>query len=224
MIDLLNINDKSEGNMSKLLLIVLVQLLYVPMLTLRTISMVKNLKVFTAFFGFMEALIYIFGLVIVLSGEQTVLEMVVYAIGFALGLIVGIYVEQKLAIGFISMQVTISDDNQEMIIFLREQGFGVTIFRGEGKYANRVRLDILTKRKRETELINAIYRYEPSAFIVAYEPKTFKGGYLTEIMRKRVAKRLSFGINKADSESSAFEKAVDEIKYEIKVIRTHWKQ
>ncbi|MDD3323432.1 MAG: DUF5698 domain-containing protein, partial [Paludibacter sp.] len=65
--------------------------------------MVKNLKVLTGLFGFMEALIYIFGLAIVLSGDQNILEMVVYAIGFAAGLILGIYIEQKLAIGFTSI-------------------------------------------------------------------------------------------------------------------------
>ena len=38
--------------MTKLLLIIGIQLLYVPMLTLRTICMVKNLKILTALFGF----------------------------------------------------------------------------------------------------------------------------------------------------------------------------
>ncbi len=82
--------------MSKLVLIVVVQLIFVPLLTLRTITMVKNLKVLTAVFGFLEALVYIFGLAIVLSGESTYMEMFVYAVGFSAGLIAGISVEQKI--------------------------------------------------------------------------------------------------------------------------------
>ena len=70
--------------MSKLLLIILIQLIYVPLLTLRTITMVKNLKMLTALFGFLEALVYIFGLAMVLSGDQDIVEMVVYAFGYSL--------------------------------------------------------------------------------------------------------------------------------------------
>ena len=150
--------------MSKLLLILLVQLLYVPMLTLRTISMVKNLKVLTGFFGFMEALIYIFGLAIVLSGQQSILEMIVYAIGFALGLILGIYVEQKLAIGFSSLSVNIEHDNDDLVERLRNEGFGVTIYSGQGREGKRTNLDILTRRKNEKQLFEIVSAYERRCF------------------------------------------------------------
>ena len=128
--------------MTRLFLIIFIQLLYVPMLTLRTICMVKNLKVLTGIFGFMEALIYIFGLAIVLSGEQSIVEMVVYAIGFAAGLTLGIYIEQKLAIGFTSIHVNIEQENPTLIEVLRKEGFGVTVYLGEGKFGKRTKLDI----------------------------------------------------------------------------------
>jgi uncharacterized protein YebE (UPF0316 family) len=171
--------------MSKLMLIIFVQLLYVPMLTLRTISMVKNLKIFTAIFGFLEALIYILGLSIVLSGEQNLVEMFVYSIGFALGLVLGIYTEKKLAIGFININVNIRNKNDEMVDFLRSQGFGVTTYLATGRNGPREKIDILAKRSREKELIKYINYYEPDAFVIAYEPKTFKGGYLERLIKKR---------------------------------------
>lgn len=175
--------------MTKLILIIVIQLIYVPMLTLRTITMVKNLKILTAFFGALEAFVYVFGLAIVLSGEQNTLEMVVYAIGFALGLFLGIFVEQKLAIGFTVVQVNINHQNQQMVNGLRALGFGVTVITGQGMHDERIILDILTKRRREKELYTAIAEFEPNAFVVSYEPKTFKGGYLTELMKKsRTAK------------------------------------
>jgi uncharacterized protein YebE (UPF0316 family) len=172
--------------MTRLFLIVFIQLLYVPMLTLRTISMVKNLKVLTSFFGFMEALIYIFGLAIVLSGDQSILEMVVYAVGFAAGLILGIYIEQKLAIGFTSIQVNIEEENPTLVEVLRKEGFGVTVYLGEGKFGKRTNLDILTRRKSEKNLLKIIEKHEPKAFIMSFEPKMFRGGYLTEMMNGRL--------------------------------------
>ncbi|WZL81295.1 DUF2179 domain-containing protein [Vallitaleaceae bacterium 9-2] len=208
--------------MSKLLLIILVQLAYVPMLTLRTISMVKNLKFFTAFFGFLEALIYIFGLSIVLSGEQSYLEMVIYSVGFTLGLIVGIYVEQKLAIGFIDVHVNINHENEAMVETLREKGFGVTVFSGKGRLGARHRLDILTQRKKEKELMDIIYDFEPEAFVISYEPKTFKGGYLTEIMKKRLRKNLNIKKAPAPDHTPLVQSVVEEITEEAQQLKNNW--
>jgi uncharacterized protein YebE (UPF0316 family) len=165
------------------------QLIYVPMLALRTICMVKKLTVLTAVFGTLEALIYVFGLSLVLTGDQTILEMLVYAFGFGLGLIVGIYIENKIAIGYTSVIANIREKNMALITHLRENGYGVTVFEGEGRESSRYRLDILTKRTKESELLELINQYEPSAFVIFYEPKLFKGGYILELMKKRMAKR-----------------------------------
>lgn len=205
--------------MSKLLLIILIQLLYVPMLTLRTISMVKNLKIMTSLFGFLEALIYIFGLAIVLSGEQSVIEMIVYALGFALGLIVGIFVEQKLAIGYTSMHVNITHNNDEMLEELRSKGFGVTVFSGRGKFGDRNKLEILTKRKREGELIKIVYKHEAQAFIMSYEPKMFRGGFLSDIMQKRVKMNIKNGMVPNEKTYTFVKGIVIRFKKEIKVLK-----
>jgi uncharacterized protein YebE (UPF0316 family) len=170
--------------MSKLLLIIIIQLVYVPLLTLRTITMVKNLKVGAMVFGFLEALTYVFGLSMVLKGDSTILELSVYAIGFALGLFIGMLIEQKMAIGYSSIHVNINHENKELVTNLREMGYGVTIYKGEGKFGDRLKLDILTQRKSEKELISYVLSVEPDAFIIAYEPKTFRGGYLVRLLKK----------------------------------------
>jgi uncharacterized protein YebE (UPF0316 family) len=167
-------------------LVIILQLVYVPILTLRTIFMVKNMSALAAFMGFLEALIYVFGLSIVFSGEQSYIVMIVYASGFGAGLFVGGYVEQKLAIGYTSLTVNLQHKNEELINLLRENGYGVTVYVGEGRDSQRYRLDILTKRNREEELLELIETYEPKAFIISYEPRRFKGGFLVASMKKRM--------------------------------------
>jgi len=174
--------------MTDLLLLLVLQLAYVPMLALRTISMVKKLTLLTAIFGFLESAIYVFGLAIVLTGEQSLLQMFVYALGFALGLVVGIQVENKIAIGFTSFLVNIKEPNEAFVKTIREAGFGVTIFQGEGRDGARYRLDILTKRSREQEVLALIDEFEPEAFVLSYEPTRFKGGYMEVMMRKQSKK------------------------------------
>lgn len=183
-ISVFKIKKRGEG-MKQIILILLLQLVYVPLLTLRTIFMVKNMSVFASFMGFLECLIYVFGLSLVFSGDKSTLAMVVYAAGFGVGISVGGFVERKLAIGYTNLVVNLMEKNDEMIFILREKGFGVTVFEGEGRDSRRFRLEILTKRNREDELLELIEFHEPRAFIISYEPRKFKGGFLVKSMKSR---------------------------------------
>ncbi|MED4285340.1 DUF2179 domain-containing protein [Priestia megaterium] len=164
--------------MKDILLILVLQLLYVPIYTLRTIFLVKNVTALAAILGVAEMLIYVFGLSIVFSGEQSLIQMVVYAVGFGIGIILGTMLETKLAIGYINVTVNTQQKNTELINVLRNNGFGVTVYTGEGRDSDRVRMEVLTKRNRENELIATVEHYEPKAFIISYEPRRFKGGFL----------------------------------------------
>ncbi|OKL35614.1 DUF2179 domain-containing protein [Domibacillus mangrovi] len=167
-----------------ILLIFLLQLIYVPVYTLRIIFLVKEKKFLASILGFIEALIYVFGLAIIFTGEQSICAMLVYAIGFALGIAIGGYVEGKLAIGYTTIVANITNRNDDFISSLRQEGFGVTLFVGEGKDSQRFQLEILTLRSREKEVFSIIQEYEPSAFLISYEARKFKGGYLAKSVKK----------------------------------------
>ncbi|WP_409304444.1 DUF2179 domain-containing protein [Peribacillus sp. SCS-155] len=171
--------------MKEILLILLLQLMYVPLLTLRTIFLVKNITLLASILGIFEMLIYVFGLSLVFSGDQSLLAMIVYAVGFGLGIILGTKIEQKLAIGYINVTVNTQEKNKALLDTLRNDGFGVTLYIGEGRDSNRYRMEILTKRNREDELIATVEKFEPKAFIMSYEPRRFKGGFLLDRMKKR---------------------------------------
>ena len=178
---------KKEGNcMKDIILLLILQLVYVPILTLRTIMLVKNMSVLASIMGFLEALIYVFGLSIVFSGEQSLAQMVVYALGFGVGLLVGSKVEEKLAIGYITLQVNLQEKNEELIDVLRKEGYGVTVFEGLGRDSKRYKLEILTKRNKEDKLVSLIEKYEEKAFMISYEPRKFRGGFLLTNMKKRI--------------------------------------
>lgn len=175
--------------MLNMLLIFLLQIIFVPILTLRTIFLVKNMNGSATAFGFLEALIYVFGLTLVFSGEQSIGDMLAYAFGFGVGIFIGGKVENKLAIGYIALVVNLMEKNEELITVLRNEGFGVTLFEGQGRDSRRYQLDILTKRSRERELMELIESYEPRAFMISYEPRNFKGGFLVKAMKKRLKKK-----------------------------------
>lgn len=172
--------------MLNIILILVLQLVYVPLLTLRTIFLVKNMTIRASILGFAEALIYVFGLSLVFSGDQGPLGMFIYAVGFGLGILLGGLIENKLAIGYNNFTVNLLEKNSDLINQLRNNGFGVTLYEGKGKEGIRYRLEILTKRNREEELLDLIDEYEPRAFIVSFEPRRFKGGFLVNTMSKGI--------------------------------------
>lgn len=170
--------------MTNILLILVLQLIYVPLLTLRTIFLVKNLTFLAAMIGTLEILIYVFGLSLVFSGDQSFLAMIVYAVGFGLGIFLGTKIENKLAIGYVYVTINTQTKNHELINTLRSNGFAVTTYVGEGRDSERYKYEILAKRNREKELFELVNSIEPKAFIISYEPKSFKGGFLVDRMKK----------------------------------------
>ena len=71
--------------MLQALIIFLAQLLFVPVLTLRTIMMVKGMKEKAAALGMLEGVIYVIALGIVFSDLSNYLNMASYAISFGVG-------------------------------------------------------------------------------------------------------------------------------------------
>ncbi|TXC91823.1 DUF2179 domain-containing protein [Metabacillus litoralis] len=180
------------------LLIFVLQLIYVPVLTMRTILLVKNQTKSAAGVGLLEGIIYIVSLIFVFQDLSNIYNIVAYIVGFSVGLLLGGALERKLAIGYITYQANILDKNMDLVNALRTAGFGVTVFTGEGINTPRYRLDIVAKRSREDELLEIIESYEEKAFLMSYEIRSFKGGYLTKSMKKRA---VSFFKKKKNNEA-----------------------
>jgi uncharacterized protein YebE (UPF0316 family) len=172
------------------LLIVVMQLVIVPLTTLRTVFVVKGRVQQASMLGGLEALIYVISLSLIFSDLTNYLNMIAYAVGYAGGVLLGGKLEEKLAIGYRTVNVSLLNKNEELIHQLRAEGFGVTMFEGEGRdEEKRYQLEILVKRNREKELMEILDQEEPRAFVIAYEPTSFKGGYLVKSMRKATKNR-----------------------------------
>ncbi|MBS5938530.1 DUF5698 domain-containing protein [Clostridium sp.] len=167
------------------LAIFVLQLIYVPLLTLRTTFVVKGKKVQASLFAFLEAIIYIVSLGIVFSDLKNFLNIGSYILGYGIGVYIGGKIEEKLAIGYRSIHVNLTNYNEDLINKLRELRFGVTTYEGEGiNKEKRYKLEIVSHRSRENEVISLIQSFEKNAFIVSYEPTQFRGGYITKQLKK----------------------------------------
>lgn len=171
--------------MLEALLIFVLQIIYVPVLTLRTILLVKNQTKSAASAGLIEGIIYIISLGIVFKDLSNWMNIAAYVIGFSVGLLLGGFIEKKLALGYITYNVSLLERNDELVNSLRNAGFGVTVFVGEGMNSPRIRLDVVARRSREKEFIQIVQELAPKSFLVSFEIRSFKGGYMTKGMKKK---------------------------------------
>jgi uncharacterized protein YebE (UPF0316 family) len=161
-------------------LIFLLRLGDVPLSTVRTMLMVQGRKLPVAMLAICESAIWIVAISRVLRGEamNDPYKITGYAVGFATGTVLGMLLEQWLAIGKVLVRV-ISQKSVELRQKLIEDGFGVTSIRGEGKGGEVFLLFIVTLRKREKQLLRVIQSIDPKAFITREQVGQATGGFVT---------------------------------------------
>jgi len=105
--------------------------------TMRTIMVVRGQRLYAAAIGFFEVSIYIVALGKIFSTLDNPLSIVVYAAGYATGNFVGSLIEEKLAVGVLTVQVITMKAPLELTELLRNEGYGVTVIEGQGREGTR---------------------------------------------------------------------------------------
>src|SRR5690625_6125291 len=86
----------------------------------------KGRTYIAAAIGVIEITLYTFGLGIILDRLNEIQNLVAYALGFGIGVIVGSKIEEKLALGYITVNVVSSNPDIPFTETLRSKGYGVT--------------------------------------------------------------------------------------------------
>jgi uncharacterized protein YebE (UPF0316 family) len=167
-----------------LIFIFLIQIVYVSAFTLRMILTLKGQKYIAAAISVFEITIYVVGLNLVLQYLNQIASLMVYALGYALGILIGAWIEEKIALGYVTLKVITNDPFTSMPQFLRDKGYGVTSWIGSGRDGNRLVMEILAKRKNQDKLYETILTLDPKAFVITVEPKQFYGGFWTSVIKR----------------------------------------
>lgn len=165
-------------------IILVINIVYVSLSTIRMILTLKGRRYIAAFVSMFEIVIYVLGLGLVLDNLDAIQNLIAYAIGFGIGVVVGSKIEEKLALGYITVNVISSNPDIEFTRKLRDKGYGVTSWFAYGMDGDRLSMQILTPRKYELRLYETIKEIDPKAFIIAYEPKQIHGGFWVKQVRK----------------------------------------
>ncbi|MCM3585389.1 DUF5698 domain-containing protein [Mesobacillus maritimus] len=165
-------------------IILVINIVYVSFFTIRMILTLKGQRYMAAAISTVEVVIYVVGLGLVLDNLDQIQNLIAYALGYGIGVIVGMKIEDKLALGYITVNVITKEYDRDLPKVLRNQGYGVTSWAANGLEGERMALQILTPRKFELKLYQQIKEQDPKAFIIAYEPKSIHGGFWVKNVRK----------------------------------------
>ncbi|MBN1297349.1 DUF2179 domain-containing protein [bacterium] len=146
--------------------------------TVRTIITVQG-RTRTAFvLGFLEVGMWIFVVSAVIAeiDRQPILGLF-YALGFSTGNVVGILVERRLAFGHVVLRIISLTHGSEMAEAIRQEGYPVTTFLGEGKSGPVTELYIVVRRKMLESILSILKKIEPDAFYI-----TEQAGMVRDIM------------------------------------------
>ncbi|MBS4209592.1 DUF5698 domain-containing protein [Bacillus sp. FJAT-50079] len=177
-----------ENGLMMVAIILLINIVYVTFFTIRMILTLKGYRYLAAFLSMIEVVIYVVGLGLVLDNLNQIQNLIAYAVGYGIGVIVGSKIEEKMALGYITVNVITKEYDRDLPKQLRAEGYGVTSWAAQGLEGDRMALQVLTARKYELKLYEKIKELDPKAFIISYEPKAIHGGFWVKSIRGRKVK------------------------------------
>jgi uncharacterized protein YebE (UPF0316 family) len=156
--------------------------------TFRIIFISRGKRNLAPIFGFFEVLIWIVVIGQLVQHLHSVTAYLGYAAGFATGNFVGMWLEDRLALGTLVLRVIIPKDADELVERIRMAGFGITCVDGQGASGPVKLIYTVVKRKDLPVVTAVIHQTHPHAFISIEDVRSTKEGVFPP------AARQSFGL------------------------------
>lgn len=145
--------------------------------TIRVLFVVRGKKLLVWLLGFFQSVIFVVAISSVLTQLNNILNVFGYAMGFATGNLVGMLIEQRLAIGHILVTVISSTRGALITEKLRSSGYAVTQIAGHGKDGTVFELHASVLRKDVPNVETIVLEADPQAFITAEDVRPVRRGF-----------------------------------------------
>jgi uncharacterized protein YebE (UPF0316 family) len=145
--------------------------------TIRVLFVFRGKRSFAWVLGFFQSLLFVIAITSVLSNLDNVLNVIGYAAGFATGNVVGMTIENRLAIGHIHVTVISSRNGPRVVETLRVNGYAVTEVSGRGLNGMVTVMHINVFRKQVHNVETIVLENDPDAFVTAEEVRPIRRGF-----------------------------------------------
>ncbi|MCF8424049.1 MAG: DUF2179 domain-containing protein [Bacteroidia bacterium] len=162
------------------LLIFVARLGDVTMATLRHIFVSKGFKKIVPILGFFEVLIWLVAMRQVFSHLDNVACFIAWAAGFSAGTYLGMYIDERLAIGTQIIRIITAEDIIPLTDALKKRNQGITIVDGHGAVGPVKLIFTIVKRTNKAQVIELIHVHTPNAFYSIEDVKGSEHGVFSD--------------------------------------------
>jgi uncharacterized protein YebE (UPF0316 family) len=159
------------------LLIFTVRVISTSLDTLRVILTLRSNKFWVWVLGFINSAIWVMTFAFVLADIDNIINLICYAAGFATGNVVGMWFENKLAIGFAEIRVISPKWGAAILEVLRENNYAVTEIPGRGKDGMVSVITSSIRRNQVHEFESLVRDVDESAFITTEDVVAVQRGF-----------------------------------------------
>ncbi|MCB2205587.1 DUF2179 domain-containing protein [bacterium] len=176
------------------LLIFLARVIDVTLETIRIILISRGLKLVASIMGFFEILVWLIALGQIMQRLTDPINYIAYASGFAVGNYVGIWIENRLAMGLAILRIITQNNFMEIVIAIQSMGYGTTYVEAHGEKGPGVIVFAVVKRKDVRNITTVIRKIDHDAF---YTVEDVRSVSQATFPTQRVGRRSSrFGMMK----------------------------
>lgn len=145
--------------------------------TLRVLFVIRGQRLLTWVLGFFQSLIWVVAVTSVLSNLHNPLNLIGYATGFATGNVVGMMIEERLAIGHGDMRIMSPSRGTAIAEALREAGYAATELSGRGRDGTVSIINSSIRRRDIRMVMEKVRSIDPDAFITVQEVRPLQRGF-----------------------------------------------
>lgn len=158
------------------ILIFLARICDVTLDTLRIIYVSRGMKFLAPVIGFVEVLIWLTAITQIFKNLSNPVCYVAYAGGFAMGNLIGILIEEKMAIGTVVIRIITQKDAEALIDRLKESRYGVTHVDAQGAMGQVKIIFTIVKRKTINSVLEIVRGCNPLAFYTIEDVRSVRKG------------------------------------------------
>lgn len=144
--------------------------------TLRIIFTARGKKHLAPLLGFVEVFIWVSVIAEITKGAHNIAAYLAYAGGFAAGNYIGMWIEERLAIGNLVVRAILPENQTTLIDELRANGYGVTSVKGQGAKGPVKLVYTIVSRKDLPNVIETIHNTYPKTFFTVEELRSVEQG------------------------------------------------
>jgi uncharacterized protein YebE (UPF0316 family) len=145
--------------------------------TLRMLFVVRGRKGIAWVLGFVQSVIFVIAITTVLKHLDNPLNIIGYAAGFATGNVVGMWIEERLAIGHVKLSIVTQRFGTALSQALRESGFAVTEIPARGRDGMVSMLSVSVQRKDAARVEEIARGMDAEAFVISENVRPLHRGF-----------------------------------------------